>query len=98
MIEALTVEAFQNHKKSLPHWKELFQRTEIRQIAINDHLTLQTLIDAQLFLHREVVEQVSQKAEKIWSLEKKMKEVEDRTKEIQLQTMAFKQTGTTVLK
>jgi len=94
IIESLTTDAMRNPKKSLVHWQEIFQKTEVKSLDLNDELSLQKIIESGLNVHREVLEEVSRKAEKQWSLEKKLKEIEDKAKQINLEMLLYKKTGT----
>jgi dynein heavy chain len=80
LIELLTTEAMSNAKRSAPHWKELFKECQIKDIEPNDEMTLQRLLEAGIAEHRVIIEDVSRKAEKQWSIEKKLKEMEDKVK------------------
>lgn len=79
LIELLTTEAMINPKKSSSHWKELFKECEIKMEA-NDDMTLQKLLEVEILEHRVKIEDISRKADKQWSLEKKLKEMEDKVK------------------
>lgn len=60
---------------------------------------LQNLINTRhLNKYREIIEDVSKKAEKQWLLEKKLKEMEDKCKSVNLEIHPYKQTGTFVLR
>jgi len=62
-------------------------------------MTLENLINTRhLNKYRDIIEDVSKKAEKQWLLEKKLKEMEDKCKGINLEINPYKQTGTFVLR
>jgi dynein heavy chain len=70
-----------NPRRSAPHWKEIFTRCEVKEIEISDELSLGKLLEVGMPKFREVIEDVSKKAEKQWAIEKKLKEMEDKVKE-----------------
>lgn len=62
MIELLTTEAM---VKKTHHWKDIFKECEITQeIEPNDEMSLQTLVDAGLEKFREIIEEISRRADK----------------------------------
>jgi len=75
---------------------------EIELLGNFDDITVQKLIEFGLNInnveHRAVIEDVSRKALKQWEIEKKLKEIEDIVKVIDIETMDYKGTGTSVLK
>jgi len=98
MVELLTTEAMCNLKKATNHWREIFTKAEVENIEINEEMNLKTLLEKGLDKFREIIEDVSRKAEKQWAIEKKLKEIEDKVKDVKLDLFAFKNTGTYVLK
>lgn len=48
--------------------------------------------------HKEVIEEISKKADRQWSLEKKLNLITEVLKNLKVDTMAYKNTGTFVLK
>jgi hypothetical protein len=87
MIEFLTVEAM---IKRPTHFLELFKQCGLPRIEPNDEMSFQLLLDYQLERHRATIEEVSRTAEKEWNLEKKLNEVYDKFKELQLEIIAYK--------
>ena len=61
-------------------------------------MTLQIIIDAGLEKHREIIEEVSRRADKQWGIEKKLNEIVEKLKDQRVEMMMFKNTGTYVLK
>jgi dynein heavy chain len=61
-------------------------------------MSLTKLLEANLHKFREIIEEVSKKAEKQYAIERKLKELEDKIKELKIELTAFKKTGTHVLK
>ncbi len=64
LIELLTTDAMCNLKRALPHWKEIFKECEIKDLELNDEITLGKLIAANFVEHRSIIEDISKKAEK----------------------------------
>ncbi len=64
IIELLTTEAMSNPRRSAPHWKELFREAQIPAIEPNDEMSLISLINCGLTQHRDIIEDISRKAEK----------------------------------
>lgn len=72
LIELLTSDAMKNYKKSRPHWDEIFERSEAvlgdkkgKEIDVNEDMSLRKIIeDLHLNEHREIVEEITKKAEK----------------------------------
>ena len=56
------------------------------------------IIDSGLGEHREIIEDVSRRADKQWQIEKKLNEITEKLKDQKVEMMAFKNTGTYVLK
>ena len=61
-------------------------------------MTLQVLIDLKLANFREIIEEISKRAEKQYNIEKKLNEIVEKMKDLKLDVMAFKNSGTYVLK
>ena len=62
LIELLTIEAM---VKKLGHWKDLWRECGIQnEIEPNDEMTLQVLIDNKLTNFKEIIEEISKRAEK----------------------------------
>lgn len=61
-------------------------------------MSLKSLLEAGLGEFREIIEDVSKRAEKQHTIEKKLKEMEDKVKVVRLELMKYKKTGTYVLK
>ena len=95
LIEFLTVEAM---IKRPSHFEELFKQCGLPIIKPNDEMSLMVLVDAQLDQQRTIIEEVSRTAEKEWNLEKKLNEVYDKFKDLQLEIIPYKQTGSFVLR
>jgi dynein heavy chain len=51
-----------------------------------------------LLEHREIIEDISRRADKQWGIEKKLNEIVEKLKDQKVDMMAFKHTGTYVLK
>lgn len=98
LIELLSTEAMTNLKKAIGHWSEIFKAASITEIVPNEEMSLKVLLEAGLGNHRETIEEVSKRAEKQWTIEKKLKEMEDKVKVIRLELIKYKKTGTYVLK
>lgn len=100
LIELLTTEAM---TKKLSHWKDIFREiqakeSKVNEIEPNDEMSLQGLIDCGLPDHRDVIEDVSRRADKQWGIEKKLNEIVEKLKDQKVEMMTFKNTGTYVLK
>ncbi|EAS04067.1 axonemal dynein heavy chain (macronuclear) [Tetrahymena thermophila SB210] len=98
MIELLSTEAMSNLKKAIVHWNEIFKAANIKDLVPNEEMSLKLLLDQGLNNYREVIEEVSKRAEKQYTIEKKLKEMEDKVKVIRVELMKYKKTGTYVLK
>lgn len=98
LIELLSTEAMTNLKKAIGHWTEVFKAAAITDILPNEEMSLKGLLDYGLNNYREVIEEISKRAEKQWTIEKKLKEMEDKVKVIRLELIKYKKTGTYVLK
>jgi len=59
-------------------------------------LSLDKLTSFKFTSHREIIEEVSKKAEKQWGIEKRIKEMEDKIKTVELDIQPYK--GTFILK
>ena len=95
IIELLTTEAM---IKKLSHWKDIWKECELNEIEPNDEMTLQVLIEAKLQNFREIIEEISKRAEKQYGIEKKLNEIVEKMKEIKLEMIPFKNSGTFVLR
>ena len=95
LIELLTTEAM---IKKPAHWKEIFKECEIQSIEPNDEMSLQILVELKLGSYRSIIEDISKKAEKQWNIEKKLNEITEKMKDVKLDIMVYKNTGTQVLK
>lgn len=78
LIELLTTEAM---VKKTHHWKDIFKECEINEIEPNDEMSLQILIDAGLPNFREIIEEISRRADKQWSIEKKLNLIVEKLKD-----------------
>ncbi len=101
IIELLNTEAMKNLKKSKGHWEEIFERADVaqlnsdkrgKQVEMNEDVTLKGILDMGLKAHREIIEEVSRKADKQWVLEKKLKEMEEKVKAVDLLITPYKDT------
>ena len=61
-------------------------------------MTFENLIDLGLEKFKEKIEEVSKKAEKQYNIEKKLNETVDKFKELHLEVINYKDTGSSVLK
>jgi dynein heavy chain len=95
VIDLLTTEAL--IKKPI-YWKDVAKECEIEKLEHGDELTLQLLVDSGIMDHREGIEDISRKAEKQYGLEKKLNEMVDKLKDLRVELMKYKGTGTYVLK
>jgi dynein heavy chain len=84
--------------KKPAYWKEIAKECNVDNIEPNDDLTLQTVLNLGLANFREQIEDISKKAEKQWSLEKKLNTILDVLKNLKIDTLRYKNTGTYVLK
>ena len=77
-----------NTKKSIVHWNDIFTRTEKKAIDISNEseMTLDKFIspEYEFTKFREIIEDVTKRADNQYKLEKKLKDMEDKCKEIQL--------------
>jgi len=95
IIELLTKDAFV--KKPI-YWKEIFTKLEISSIEFSEEMSFNQLLnEARLGEHRDYLTDLSSRAEKQYGLEKKLNEMVDHLKDIKLQTLSYKKTGTFVL-
>ena len=102
LIELLTTEAMKLIKKSASHWQEIFKAAgmNIEDIStvVNDDMKLLKMKEVYKFAEiRSVIEEVSKKAEKQWALEKKLNEMQELVKKIDLDVQEYKKTETYVL-
>ena len=95
MIELLTTEAM---IKKPHHWKDLWKECNLPEIEPNDEMSLQILIDSKLPSFREIIEEVSKRAEKQYGIEKKLNEIVEKIKVLTIDMIPYKNTGTFVLK
>lgn len=61
LIELLTTEAM---IKKPQHWKDIFKECQINEIEPNDEMSLQIIIDNKLMDHKEIIEEISRRADK----------------------------------
>lgn len=85
----LTTEALRNLKKpsAVQHWAEIFERSEIIGKVMTEDTTFNMLME--LKPNKEVVEEVSRKAEKQYQIEKKLKDMEEIVKIIKLEIIDY---------
>ena len=95
IIELLTTEAM---IKKPQHWKDIFKECHLKEIEPNDDMSLQVLIDGKLLEHRDIIEEISRRADKQWSIEKKINEIIEKLREQKIESIPFKNSGTYVLK
>jgi dynein heavy chain len=91
IISALCQEAIEPQ-----HFNQLFEEMECE--AEDDQYTLQWLLDQGVLKHIETVETISTQAQKQYSLKQTMKTMKGEWKEMDLGTMAYKETGTYLIK
>ena len=93
LIESLTCEGLMK-KPNL--FKEMFNNAGIPYIELKE-LNLTVIIESGLDKHRAIVEEASRKAEKIWGIEKKINEINETLKLLELQLTPFKKTETYIV-
>ena len=60
------------------HWKDLWKECDLPAIEPNDEMTLNLLMDSGLYNFREIIEEVSVRADKQYTIEKKLNEISDK--------------------
>lgn len=93
IIEYLTIEAF---IKKQAFWKDLFKECEMSDVDFKEDITMSLLISKGILTMREKVEDISRRAEKSWSIEKKLIEMFDRVREVKIEVSPYK--GTYIFK
>ncbi|KAL4494234.1 hypothetical protein ABPG73_018753, partial [Tetrahymena malaccensis] len=90
IFELLTTEAMRNLKKPMvqQHWAEIFERCNVQGKQMTEDMTFIQLL-AVLNPIKDVIEEVSRKAEKQYQIEKKLKEMEETVKVIKLDIMEY---------
>lgn len=94
LIQLLTTEAL---IKKLHYWKEISDACGIDKIEPNDELTLKFILEKGLDKYREQIEEISKKAEKQWSLEKKLNGIIEELKKLEIQTKPYPKASTYIL-
>ena len=79
------------------HWDKL-SRLIMEDVTPDESLTLQRLLDMDIMKHWEQVETITVVAEKEYSLQKTMAAMGDDWAEVEFECMAYKETGTYVIK
>lgn len=69
LIELLTTEAL--IKKPL-YWKDIAKECNIPNLEPNSELTFKVILNVGLAEHKDIIEEISKKADRQWSLEKKL--------------------------
>jgi len=93
VIQALCQEAIQPH-----HFNELFEVMDITDDMDDGDLTLQRMLDQGVLDHLETVERISTEAQKQYSLATTLKTMKKEWTTMDFGTMAYKNTGTYLLK
>ena len=94
LIELLTTEAI--HKKPQT-WQEIYEKCGLNEKEVTENFNLNYFVEINLLQHREVLEEISKKAEKQWAIEKKLTEMNDKVKGMGLELMPHK-SGTHLVK
>ena len=94
LVELLTTEAM---IKKPAYWKDVFKETGLNSIEINDALTFQTLTEVGFLNKREQIEEITRRIEKQWNIEKKLNEIVEKLKEIKLEIVPDKKSGSFLL-
>lgn len=94
LVELLTSEAM---IKKPAYWKEVFKETGLAPIETNDEMSFQKLIDSGFLKFKEEIEEVTKRIEKQWNIEKKLNEIVEKLKEIKLEIVADKKSGSFLL-
>ena len=94
LIELLTIEAMM---KKPVFWKKVFKEVNKTAIEPNDDMSFQILKDMGMLEFREQIEEVTRNAEKEWNIEKKMNEIVEKLKEIKLEIVPDKKSGSFLL-
>jgi dynein heavy chain len=79
------------------HFQQLFEEMECEP-EDGDQYTLQWLLDQGVLKHIEVVETISTQAQKQYSLKQTMKTMKGEWKEMDMETLPYKETGTYLIK
>jgi dynein heavy chain len=64
----------------------------------NDDMTFSLLIQKGILEHRDLVEELSRKAERSWNIEKKLNEMFEKMREVRVEVQLHKATGTYIFK
>ena len=83
--------------KKPAYWKDVFKETGLNSIEINDALTFQTLTEVGFLNKREQIEEITRRIEKQWNIEKKLNEIVEKLKEIKLEIVPDKKSGSFLL-
>ena len=94
LVELLTSEAM---IKKPAYWKEVFKETGLAAMETNDDMSFQKLIDSGFLKFKEQIEDVTRRVEKQWNIEKKLNEIVEKLKEIKLDVMPDKKSGSFLL-
>lgn len=95
LIELLTLEAM---LKRPQNFKEMFNSCEMPNLEMNDDITLQQLLELGLHQNRQTIEEVCRRAEKQYTIEKKLNETFDKFRDLHFDIIPYKNTGSFVLK
>lgn len=94
LVELLTTEAM---IKKPAYWKEVFKETGLAPVETNDDMSFQKLIDNGFLKHKDEIEEVTKRIEKQWNIEKKLNEIVEKLKEIKLEIVPDKKSGSFLL-
>jgi dynein heavy chain len=92
VIHAICQEAFQ-----MMHFIMLFDELDT-DMDMEDGLTLQQLLEIGILDHIETVERISGEAQKQWSLKTALQSMKKEWKPMELTTISYKDTGTSIVK
>jgi dynein heavy chain, axonemal len=78
IFDFLTNEAMANLKKSAGHWKEIFKELNFpKEFEPSEEMNLKQLLENGIATNKELIENISKRAEGQFKIEKKLKEIED---------------------
>ena len=94
LVELLTSEAM---IKKPAYWKDVFKEIQMTAFEVNDELSFAKLKESGFLKFKEQIEEVTKRVEKQWNIEKKLNEIVEKLKEIKLDVVPDKKSGSFLL-
>lgn len=94
LVELLTTEAM---IKKPAYWKDVFKEIQMQSFEVSDDLSFTKLKESGFLKFKEQIEEVTRRVEKQWNIEKKLNEIVEKLKEIKMDVVADKKSGSFLL-